>query len=166
LQRLSVDYVDLLLIHWPTPDMNLEACLEAMFQLKEEGKIKNVGVSNFSASLYEKALQFGRVVNNQVKFSPYQDQKENLDVAHKYKTTITAYSPLERGGIASDKTLSGIAENYNKTPAQITLRWLIQRGNVSVIPKASSQKHRKENIEIFDFELTQEEMDAIRKLNR
>lgn len=164
LHRLDTDYVDLLLIHWPTPGMDLKACLETMFELKDQGQIKHVGVSNFNPQLFKKALDIGPVVNNQVKFSMYDTQFDNLRVAKERNVTITAYSPLERGDITGDDQLKRIGKKYNKTPSQVELRWLMQLGNVSVIPKAASEDHRVDNFNIFDFELSDEDMEEIRKI--
>ncbi|MFW6222214.1 MAG: aldo/keto reductase [Bacteroidota bacterium] len=108
LTRLNMDYVDLLLIHWPTPDMDLRACLETMFELKEQKRIKHVGVSNFDPELFEQAIEIGPVINNQVKFTPHHTQMDNLAVARKHNKIITAYSPLERGSIVKDSTLEEI----------------------------------------------------------
>jgi 2,5-diketo-D-gluconate reductase B len=166
LEKLDMQYVDLLLIHWPTRSMVLENCLETMFELKENGLVRNVGVSNFDPGLFKKAIGIGPVLTNQVKFSPYHKEFENLNIAKSREKIITAYSPLARGGISDDKTLRRIGAQYGKTASQVTLRWLIQLGNISVIPKASHEKHQKENIDIFDFELTAAEMDSIKKLNK
>ncbi len=165
IEKLYTDYIDLLLIHWPTPGMDLKACLNSMFELKEEGIIKHVGVSNFNPSLFKEALEFGPVINNQVKLNIHNRQQENLDVANEYHVSITAYTPLERGNIPEDDLLVKIGKKYNKTPSQIILRWLIQLGNVSVIPKAASNLHRIENINIFDFELTGQEITEINQIS-
>lgn len=166
LEKLGTNFIDLLLIHWPTEAMDLKECLETMFELRDNGIIKHVGVSNFDSGLFRKALEIGPVLTNQVKFTPYHEEFENLKVAHEEEKIITAYSPLARGGIANDKVLSSIGEKYGKTASQITLRWLIQLGNVSVIPKAHSSHHQEENIDIFDFELADEDMEMMMQLGR
>lgn len=166
LVKLGTEYIDLLLIHWPTSSMILQDCLETMFELKENGLVREVGVSNFDPGLFTRAIEIGPVLTNQVKFTPYHKEFENLAVAKASDKLITAYSPLARGGIVNDKTLRKIGSKYGKSSSQVTLRWLIQLGNVSVIPKASSDRHQKENIDIFDFELTGEEMESIKKLNK
>ncbi len=165
IEKLYTDYIDLLLIHWPTPGMDLKACLNSMFELKEEGIIKHVGVSNFNPSLFKEALKFGPVINNQVKLNLHNRQQENLDVANEYQVSITAYTPLERGNIPENDLLVKIGKKYNKMPSQIILRWLIQSGNVSVIPKAANNLHRIENINIFDFELTGQEITEINQIS-
>jgi diketogulonate reductase-like aldo/keto reductase len=166
LEKLGTDYVDLLLIHWPTEAMNLEECLEAMFELQDEKSLRHVGVSNFDPMLFNEAIGMGPVLTNQVKFTPYHEEFENLRIAQKHDKIITAYSPLGRGGIVRDKILTSIGSKYGKTASQVSLRWLVQLGNVSVIPKASSGVHQKENIEIFDFELSEKDMEAVKQLSR
>lgn len=166
LERLGTDYVDLLLIHWPTEAMNLKECLDAMAELKETGLIRHIGVSNFDPLLFRRSIEMASVVTNQVKFTPYHEEFENLALAREKSRIITAYSPLARGAIMKDKILNIIGEKYGKTASQVTLRWLIQLGNVSVIPKASGEKHQKENLDIFDFELSPEDMEHIRQLSR
>ncbi len=164
-EKLRSEYADLLLIHWPSPGMDLDACIEAMTKLKEEGLTRHIGVSNFSPQLFEKSISMGPVVCNQVEFSPYTEEFGNLEVARRKGIMITAYSPLGKGRVSRDATLSEIGKKYQKTAAQVALRWLLQLGNVSVIPKASNDKHRKENFELFDFELSDEDMDEIRNRN-
>jgi diketogulonate reductase-like aldo/keto reductase len=161
LRRMQTDYIDLLLIHWPTESMDLKACLDTMFEMHEDNKLNYVGVSNFDADLFNESHNYGPVLTNQVKFSPYDNAFSELDAAKKAGCTLTAYSPLGRGKVSSDTKLKKIGEKYGKSPAQIALRWLLQLDNVSVIPKASSEEHLKENLDIFDFELTDEDMERI-----
>ncbi|MFW5819819.1 MAG: aldo/keto reductase [Bacteroidota bacterium] len=161
LKKLDSDYVDLLLIHWPTSSMDLKECLDTMFELKDEEKVKFVGVSNFSPELFREAVNMGPVANNQVKFSPHDPAFETLETIKETGKTLTAYSPLERGEAVNDDIFKELEEKYNKSASQIILRWLIQLGNVSVIPKASSEDHRKENLDIFDFELSNDEMERL-----
>lgn len=166
LERLDTGYVDLLLIHWPTSTMNLGECLEAMFGLREKNLVRYVGVSNFDPKLFRKSFESGPVITNQVKFTPYHTEYDNLQMARENNKIITAYSPLARGSVASDKVLVSIGEKYGKSASQVALRWLIQLGNVSVIPKAVSEKHQLENFDIFDFELSEEDMNKIRQLDK
>jgi len=166
LERLGTGNIDLLLIHWPTSSMNLRECLETMFGLVENNLVRYVGVSNFSPELFRKSFESGPVITNQVEFTPYRTEYENLKVAQGNIKIITAYSPLARGSIANDKFLSALGKKYGKSASQVALRWLIQLGNVSVIPKASSEKHQMENFDIFDFHLTEEDMKSVRQLNK
>jgi len=165
-QLLDTDYADLLLIHWPVPGMDLEACLDAMFGLMDRDLIRHAGVSNFHADHFRKAMDHGPVKCNQVEFSPFVDQHENLATAKYAGALITAYSPLAKGRASRDDLLMQLGRVYGKTAAQITLRWLIQQGDVAVIPKAGDRQHLEENMQIFDFELSPEDMNKIFTLNR
>ncbi len=161
LKELKTDYIDLLLIHWPTPDMDMKESLSAMFRLKDQGKIKHAGVSNFSPAQFREAIDTGPVICNQIKLSPYTTRDDNLYIAKEKNLMITAYSPLGRGKVIKDTRLQEIGKRYNKNAAQVALRWLLQLGNVSVIPKSSKLEHLHENIEIFDFELSREDMKKV-----
>lgn len=161
LKKLDTEYVDLLLIHWPTVSMDLKECLDTMFELVDEEKVKFVGVSNFSPELFRESTNIGPVANNQVKFSPYSPAFETLETIKETGKTLTAYSPLEQGQAVKDNTFQNLGEKYNKSASQVILRWLIQLGNVSVIPKASGEDHRKENLDIFDFGISDDEMESL-----
>jgi len=169
LRALDMEYVNLMLIHWPNFDIPLEKSLETFFQLKEEGKIKAVGVSNFTIELTRKAAKVGEIFTNQVEYHPLLDQQKLLDATRELDILLTAYSPIARGEVNEQVTIKQIAEKYNKLPTQVTLRWLIQQDKVAAIPKAAKENHIKSNFDIFDFELTDEEMqqmDAVRNDHR
>ncbi|ELR73063.1 oxidoreductase aldo/keto reductase family [Fulvivirga imtechensis AK7] len=162
LEKLKTDYTDLLLIHWPSTDgIPLEETLEAMKLLKADGKTRSIGVSNFSPKLIEEALSIANILCNQVEYHPFLRQQKLLELSNKHDLMLTAYSPLAKGKIADNPTLQKIAQKYNKTPAQITLRWLVQQENVVTIPKAANPEHRASNFNIFDFNLTEDEMNMI-----
>jgi 2,5-diketo-D-gluconate reductase B len=163
LKRLRTDYIDLMLMHWPNPDVPLAETLGALCRLQDEGNIRHIGVSNFSPALVEEASQYATIFCNQVKYHPYHLQDELVAQAHAMDYLLTAYSPLARGRVLTDPTLERIGAQYNKTPAQVVLRWLLQQ-NVSAIPKAASDEHRRANYEIFDFTLSDEEMRTIHNL--
>lgn len=165
LKKLKTGYIDLMLIHWPVPRMDLRGCLDEMISLKNLGLIKNIGVSNFSPDLFKNAIKIAPVICNQLEFTPYNTEYENLNIAKEKNLLITAYSPLAKGYIKNDSLLREIGKRHNKTAAQIALRWLVQLGNISVIPKASGEKHQKENMDIFDFDLDKNEMEKIAALN-
>jgi 2,5-diketo-D-gluconate reductase B len=166
LKRLRTDRVDLLLMHWPSRGVPLEETLGAMRELQEEGSVRHIGVSNFSPSMVEDAAQHAEIFCNQVEYHPYEAQDELLEQAMEMDYLLTAYRPLSKGTILNDETLQNIAEAHSKTPAQVALRWLIQQEKVAAIPKATSEDHLKNNLDVFDFGLSEEEMERIFGLSR
>ncbi len=166
LKKLQTEYVDLLLMHWPNPSVPLEETLGAMRELQEEGSVKHVGVSNFAPSMVEEASGYATVFCNQVEYHPYRAQDELLKQAKEMDYLLTAYSPVAKGRVASDATLGEIGEAHGKTPTQVALRWLVQQEKVVAIPKAASENHLESNLDIFDFELSDEEMERIFALQR
>jgi diketogulonate reductase-like aldo/keto reductase len=161
LEKLQTDYVDLLLIHWPDENTPLEETLEAMQQVYDEGKTRLMGVSNFTLSMMQQARQQCDVVCNQVEYHPYLDQRHILDAVRNHGMFMTSYSPIGKGKVVQDETIKAIGEKYGKTPAQVTLRWHMQQDDVAAIPRSSSSERRKENLDIFDFELTEDDMQQI-----
>jgi len=165
LKKLDAGYIDLLLMHWPNPDIPLEETLGAMNELQASGVVRRIGVSNFSPALVEEAMRYATIFSNQVEYHPYKSQTALLAQAQKEDYLLVAYSPLDRGKIQDDVTLQEIGKAYGKSPAQVTLRWLLQQG-ASTIPKAGSDQHRQANWDVFDFELSDEEMKAIFALGK
>ncbi|TMT87436.1 aldo/keto reductase [Haloterrigena sp. H1] len=163
LERLGTDHVDLLLIHAPNPAVPIEETIAVMNQLQDERLVRQIGVSNFSIAQLQDAIAASEtpIVTNQVRYHPYCDRSVLLECCRDNDIMLTAYSPLAEGEIVTDETLAQIGASYEKTAAQVALRWLLQQENVSAIPKASSREHLRENIDIFDFELTDAEMDRI-----
>ncbi len=166
LQKLQLDYVNLTLIHWPSDDMNLKECLETLMELQQQSKTRLIGVSNFPASLVKEARAIAPVICNQVEYHPYLRQSSVLNVVREHGMMLTAYCPIAKGEVLQDQNLIDLGEKYGKSPTQITLRWLVQQENVAAIPKASSHEHRAENLDIFDFSLTDEEMNHIHSLSK
>ncbi len=166
LRKLGTDYVDLLLMHWPSQDVPLEETLGAMTELKEEGSVRHIGVSNFPPQMVEEAAGHAEVFCNQVEYHPYKVQDDLLEQAKKMDYLLTAYRPIARGEVLDDETLREIGEAHSKTPAQVALRWLIQQEKVAAIPKAASEEHLEGNLDVFDFELSDEEMKRIFGLRR
>ncbi len=166
LADLGVDGVDLLLLHWPAPQVPVADTLGAMIALRDEGRIAHLGVSNFTPRLLRQALELAPVLNDQVEFHPYEHQDELVDLARERDVLITAYSPLARGRVASDPTLREIATAHGKTPAQVALRWLLDHPKTCVVPKASSHERRVENLDVFDFALSDHERARIGALAR
>jgi diketogulonate reductase-like aldo/keto reductase len=168
LEKLRTDYVDLLLIHWPVTDKaSFREQMDGLIDAQRKGWTKLIGVSNFTvAQMSEVAETIGApIVNNQVEYHPYLSQKPVLDYLKARGMFMTAYSPVARGAVKDDPILQAIGKKYGKSTAQVALRWLIQQG-VAAIPKAGSEKHLKENIDIFDFALTNAEMTQIHGLAR
>ena len=169
LQRLNMDYVDLYLIHWPvtkdyadTWQSRIKETWKAMEKLYKEGKIRAIGVSNFLVHHLEELMSSCEIkpMVNQIEFHPGHNQKETVEFCKKHKIVVEAWSPLGRGVILENEFLSEIAKKYNRTIAQICLRWIIQQGIVA-LPKSVTLERIKSNFEIFDFELSEEDMDKI-----
>lgn len=173
LERLNTEYVDLLLIHWWNEDADMEEAFGAMNQLVDEGTARNIGVSNFSINQTQRAIRASDapIFTNQIEYHPYVkhqhrfNQEEMLKFFRKNDILLTAYSPLERGLVVDDEVLTAIGEKYRKSAAQVTLRWLIQQENVITIVKSTTKSHQRENLDVFDFELTKQEMDRITALD-
>ena len=167
LERLQMDYLDLLLIHQPFGDYY--GTYRAMEELYHEGKLKAIGVSNFYSDRLIDLIKFNKVVPmvNQVETHPFHQQVEANEIMKKYGVQIQAWAPFAEGknDLFGNETLVEIGKKYNKSAAQVTLRYLIQRG-VSVLPKSVKKERMQQNFEIFDFELSQEEMDNILKLDQ
>lgn len=163
LDRLDLDYIDLLLIHGPHPRMSIGDKLIAMEELREDGLVNHLGVSNFSRSLLEIAIKTADapIVTNQVRYHPYKDQSDLLAFCRDHDVALTAYSPLARGGVLDDETLASMGDRHDKTRAQVTLRWLLQKEGVIAIPKTTNPDHLEENLAVFDFELTESEVSRI-----
>jgi diketogulonate reductase-like aldo/keto reductase len=166
LGQLGTEYVDLLLMHWPNPDVPLGETLGAMRELQEAGGVRHIGVSNFSPALVEEARGYAEIFCNQVEYNPFNGQKALVRQARELDYLLTAYSPVARGAVNKDATLREIGERHGKTPGQVALRWLVQQEKVAAIPKAASEENLKGNLDIFDFQLSDEEMDHIFALSR
>jgi len=168
LKRLGVDQVDLLLIHWPSPDVPLRAQIEALCKTKRSGLTRHIGVSNFPPLYIEEAARVADepIVANQVEYHPYLDQSALFEVCRKHGIVITAYCPLGRSKLLRDPVVARIAAANGKTPAQVLLRWHVQQPNNIAIPKSSNPERIAENFAIFDFALAPDEMAAISGLAR
>lgn len=169
LDRLGLDYVDLYLIHWPTPkyDEYIDT-YKALEKLYADGRVRAIGVCNFEVEHLERLLEECEVVPvlNQVECHPYLQQKELREFCKKHDIFLEAYSPLMNGkDVLQDATIQKIAEEKGKTPAQIILRWHLQ-SDIIVIPKSVTPSRIEENFELFDFELTDQEMAIIEELDR
>lgn len=164
LRNLNVDYIDLYLIHWPNK-LNAETW-RAFEDLHEMGKAKAIGVCNFKVNHLEELKKSANIMPmiNQVEMHPFSIKNEILNYCKESNIKVIAWSPISRGRIFSNDLMISLSEKYNKTIAQIALRWHIQRG-VIPIPKSSNEDRIKENIDIFDFEISSEDMKYIDLLN-
>lgn len=166
LEELQVDYIDLMVIHRPPTIGAGEDLWEGLIRAKKEGLIKDIGVSNYSTDLIDKLIESsGEVpVVNQIEWSPFGFSEEMLKYCKEKKIIIQAYSPLTRATRLDNATLNQIANKYERTPAQILIRWNLQQGSVP-IPKANQKPHLEENINEFDFEISDEDIQILNNLN-
>jgi 2,5-diketo-D-gluconate reductase B len=164
LRSLKTDYIDLLLLHWPDDSVPLERTLQAMVQLQEAGRIRHLGVSNFPAGLLAEAMAQAPVFCDQVEYHPFLGQDRLLELARANDVLVTAYSPLARGRVPGDATLTEIGEAHGKTAGQVALRWLLDQPKVTTVPKASSRDRRLENFDVFDFSLSDADRERIANL--
>ena len=163
LKKLKTDYVDLLLIHWYNAEVPLAETLSAMEALVQQGKTRFIGVSNFPVAAMQEAVEQCKadIVCNQVEYHPLLSQQKVIDYARQHSIVVTAYSPIARGKLHDNALLAAIGKKYHKTPSQVALRWLLQQPGVMAIPKAAQLEHIKSNLALFDFELVQEDCNAI-----
>jgi len=166
---LGLDALDLYLIHWPVPSQDLYVeSWKALVRLRDEGRVKTIGVSNFTMSQLERIIHdSGGVVPavNQIELHPHFQQVELRAFHDENYIVTTSWSPLGRGGALSDPLIIEIARKHQKTPAQIIIRWHIDNG-LAVIPKSSSRARQAENLDVFDFSLDAEDMHAIAGIDR
>ncbi len=164
LQRLGLDYLDLYLIHWPK-EMNVETW-KAMESLYKQGKIRAIGVSNFKPHHLQAILDEGEIVPvvNQVELHPQFPQDELQAMCQKHNIYLEAWGPIMQGQVDKLNVLEPIATKYNKSVVQVALHWSIQKGNI-ILPKSVTPSRMQENLELFDFELTDEDMNFIKQLD-
>ena len=167
LARLRLTEVDLLLLHWPNPQVPLRETLGALARVKQLGLSRHIGVSNFTVALIEEAVAAcpEPLVCDQVEYHPYLDQAKVKDACVRHGMAFVAYSPIAKGRVKNDRALARIGDRYRKSAAQICLRWLVQQ-NASAIPRTSRLERLSENIDIFDFELSEQDMDEIAAMGR
>lgn len=165
-KKLGLEYIDLYLIHWPVPEKFKETW-RALEKLYRDGLVRAIGVSNFQIHHLEELMESCEVkpAVNQVEFHPLLTQKKLLVFCKEHNIQMEAWAPLMRGGVLDAPIIKKIAEKYGKTPAQVVLRWDLQHGVVT-IPKSVREERIKENSDIFDFQLTSEEMGQIDSLNQ
>ena len=166
LVRLRVTAVDLLLLHWPNPQIPLSETLPALCKLKRMGLARHIGVSNFTVALIEEAVKIAEepLVCDQVEMHVFLDQSKVVAACRQRGMATVAYSPIARGGVKNDQVLARIGKTHGKSAAQVSLRFLVQQ-HVVVIPRTSRVERLSENLAIFDFELTAAEMAEIAGLS-
>ena len=167
LERLGLDYVDLYLIHWPVPSQDLYVeTWRAFEEINADGRARAIGVSNFEVAHLERLLDETEVVPavNQIELHPRLQQPELREFDQEHGILTEAWSPLAQGDVLDDPAVKEIAEAHGRTPAQVILRWHIELGNV-VIPKSVTPERIRENIEVFDFELTPEQLERFAGLD-
>jgi 2,5-diketo-D-gluconate reductase B len=165
--RLRLREVDLLLLHWPNPQIPLADTLGALCKVKREGLTRHIGISNFTVALIEQALQLASepLVCDQVECHPFLDQSKVIAACRAHGIAVVAYSPIARGNARNDRVLARIGTAHNKTAAQVCLRFLVQQ-SIVVIPRTSKPERLSENAAIFDFALSPKEMAEIAALAR
>lgn len=166
LKELGLDYVDLMLIHRPPHSGAGVDLWEGLIKAKKEGLVRDIGVSNYSIPLIDKLIEkTGETpAVNQIEWSPFGYSRKIFDYSAEKGILIQAYSPLTRTTKLENNTLEQIAESYDKSPAQILVRWNLQLGTVP-IPKANRRDHLQENLDVFDFEISEEDMESLNGLN-
>jgi 2,5-diketo-D-gluconate reductase B len=167
LRLLQTDYVDLLLIHWPNPQVSLEWALREFAALREQGKTRTIGVSNFPTALLRQALEIvGDLAANQIEYHPYLNQRPLLDLMRSRGLVLIAHSPLARGAVLNDPVLQEIATQRKLSVAQVVLRWLVQQERVVAIPGVVNVEQLRDNLKVLDVTLTSDEMTAVSALAR
>jgi diketogulonate reductase-like aldo/keto reductase len=165
LNKLNIDYVDLYLIHWPVPGKTIETW-KAMEKIYHDGKARAIGVSNYNSHFLHELFDNSKEIPvvNQVEFSPFLYQRELFEFCNSKNIKLEAYSPLTRGKRLDHPKVVELAQKYNKSTAQVLIRWGLQH-QIIEIPKSGNKDHLKENIDIFDFNLDNDEMQELDNLN-
>ena len=162
LRKLKLDYVDLVLIHWPNKDIPLEESIEELVKVRDRQLCKFIGVSNFPVELVRRTVEMGAdIVTNQVEYHPFLDQSHLLDTLKELNLSLTAYCPIAQGKVIGNPVLQQIGQQYGKTEVQVTLRWLMEQEGVIAIPRTSKAERLEENLGIFDFWLSKSDLDRI-----
>jgi 2,5-diketo-D-gluconate reductase B len=168
LETIGVDFVDLLLVHWPNPEIPVAEPIGALAKMKRRGLARHIGVANFNIALLDEAIRLSPepLVTLQAEYHPYLDQTKLLQACRERGLILTAYCPLGRGRLIGDPVVGEIARAKGKSVAQVALRWLVQQGNIVPIPRSSNPKRIAENLDVFGFTLTDDEMKCIGALKR
>ena len=166
LAALNLNYVDLLLIHWPSRTVPIKDTVGALNVAKREGMARNIGLSNFTVSLIDEAVNCSveELFCNQIEYHAYINQDKVLKACDDYGILVTCHVPLARGELLDDPIIQDIAQKHNKSSAQGALKWLLQQSRIAVVPRALSFSEIEENISIFDFKLSEDEIHKISSL--
>lgn len=166
LNRLGTDYVDLLLQHWPSREVPVAESVGALNDVRRRGLTRAIGVSNFTTGLIAEAVAASDapLATDQVEYHPYLDQAPVKHSLANYGMALTAYCPLAQGAVFDDDTLAAIGRAHGKSAGQVALRWLLQQEDVVAIPRSRSEAHAESNLDVFDFELTADDMRRIHGL--
>lgn len=163
LKRLGLDQVDLLLIHWPSPDIPLEGSIAALCNAKRRGVARHVGVSNFPVALLDRAVSLATepLVANQCEYHPHLDQTKLLAACRRHGLAFLSYAPIGKGAVLEDAAVRDVAARHGRTPAQVVLRWHLQQAGVAAIPKSANPQRIAENLDVFGFTLSDEDMRSV-----
>ena len=163
LKRLGLDQVDLLLIHWPNPDIPLEGSIAALCDAKRHGLARHVGVSNFPVALLDRAVSLATepLVANQCEYHPHLDQTKLLAACRRHGLAFLSYAPIGKGAVLEDAAVRAVAARHGRTAAQVVLRWHVQQDGVAAIPKSANPQRIAENLDVFGFTLSEEDMRAV-----
>lgn len=165
LKRLDLDHVDLVLLHWPNPDIPLAETLGALLDARDRGHTRHIGVSNFPSRLMRQATDItgpSQIITNQVEYHPFLRQRTLLDNGRQLGIGVSAYCPLARGQVFGNEVLARIGERHGKHEGQVALRWLLDQ-NVIVLPRTSTEAHAEANLDVFDFRLSEDEHKEIER---
>ncbi|MEZ5906357.1 MAG: aldo/keto reductase [Geminicoccaceae bacterium] len=166
LKLLGVDAVDLLLLHWPARDVPLAETIGALNEVRDAGKARHIGISNFTVAMIDEAVRLSAapLVTNQVEYHPFLSQAKVMAALQRHGMALTAYCPIARGKVLGDPVIGAVAEAHGRSATQVTLRWLVQQTGVVAIPRSSNEARITENLQVFDFALSDEEMRRISAL--
>ncbi len=170
MDKLGIDELDLFLIHWPLPtlyDGDYVSTWRVLAELKEQGRVRSIGVSNFEPAHIDRIVEETGVVPviNQIEVHPFFTNEDARKGSHRHQVAVEAWSPIAKGAVVDDPTIREIAETHQRTPSQVTLRWHVERGDI-VFPKSMKRERMEENFAIFDFSLTEDEVARIGGLDR
>lgn len=168
LKRLRVDQIDLLLLHWPNPEIALAGSIRALNEVKQQGLVKHIGLSNFTIALLDEAwrLTSEPLAAQQLEYHPYLDARKILAAIRRYGMVPIAYCPIALGRVIGDPVIETIATAHERSSAQVALRWIVQQPDMVAIPKTAKLERLSENLAVFDFALTDAEMARIGALTR